>query len=245
MLTESSSDADPLVAGRHYAAADAAGLGGAALGLARDPSAAAALAAEAYEYIRADLPLSRAAAALAETVAGVLAGGGGSAAGRGMLAASAARARLWLKKSVPSRGPERPPMPDLEGSVPEMDATDRFVWIPDPGGEPLPAAPRGSRRCSRGGCRRELLLWAGCRCRPRDPQPAPVGVERVPAPPVMVRADAMRTAVSGGEETSQSSSTASCRTPTRRASTFSASSRSAPRAGCRTPSPTPRAGSGA
>ena len=147
-------------------------------------------------------------------------------------------------ESVPSRGPERPPMPDLEGSVPERmpPTTSSGSRIR---GRRLPAARARSRRRSRGGCRCELLLWAGRRCQPRDPQPAPVGVKSRPAPPVMVRTDAMRTAVSGGERISRLSSTASCRTPTRRASTFSASSRGAPRAGCRTPSPTPRAGSGA
>jgi len=199
VLTESSSDAEPLVAGRHYAAADAAGLGGAALELARDPAAAAALAAEAYEYINADLPLSRAAAALAETVAGVLAGGGGSAAGRGLLAASAARARLWLKRSVPSRGPERLPMPDLEGSVPEMAATDHFVWIPDPGGEPLSTARADLAAALEADAAASFSYGLVADASRGILNPLPWVSNRVPAPPVMVRADAMRTAVSGGE----------------------------------------------
>ena len=201
VLTETSTDAEPLTAGRHFATADAAELGRAAAELSADPARTAELATEAFELIRSELPLARAAAELAETASDVLAGGPGPVSGRGRIASTAARARLRMSRGGPAREPEQPPEPKLEGPAVLGSADEPFVLLTDSLGEtfdnaaadlalPLEADAAASFSYGRvvDGDRGVL-------------NPLPWVAGRVPAPPLLVRADALRSAIgAAGEE---------------------------------------------
>lgn len=113
VLSESSTDSEPLAPGVHFQTAGAPQLGQAALELARDPDRAGRIAAEAYELIRDELPLSEAASKLATAADGVAAGGPGPTAGRGRLSSAGARLRLGAQQRLSRKPPEpeRPPAP--------------------------------------------------------------------------------------------------------------------------------------
>ena len=197
VLTESSTDAEPLIAGRHYAAATTAGLGRAASELARNPARASALAAEAYESIRSELPLARAAGTLAEAAADVLAGAGRPVGGRGRVAATAARARLRMSRAAAAREPERPPEPEITGAVPGIPEGQQFVWLLGPQAELLPGASEELTDALEADAAASFAYGLVA-----DPgrgilNPLPWVPGRRPAPPLLVRTDALRYASTG------------------------------------------------
>ena len=197
VLTESSTDAEPLVAGRHYSVATTAGLGRAAAELARNPARAAGLATEAYELIRTELPLERAAANLADAAADVLAGTSRPVSGRGRFAAATARARLRMSRAAPAREPEQPPQPELAGAVPGIAADQPFTWLLGPEAELLPGAGEELTAALEADAAASFAFGLVADAGRGILNPLPWLPGRSPTPPLLVRTDALRYACTG------------------------------------------------
>ena len=200
VLTETSTDAEPLVAGAHYAAADATGLGRAAAELVRDPARSAALAAEAYELIRTELPLERAAANLADAAADVVAGGSGSVSPRGRIAVKAARARLRMSGAAAGRAPEQLPEPELTGAVPDVANDEPFTWLLGARIELLSGAEVALAESLETDAAASFSFGLVADDAGGILNPLPWLPGRVPAPPVLVRTEVLRKVSTGTGE---------------------------------------------